>query len=94
MLNKEPAIFFGALGEIAKAVIPVLILGEFVHWSDKLTAAVMFFVGIMVASLSTMFTRQQSVPVTVADKQMEIAKASPVNRPTEQIIAQAKKEIS
>lgn len=93
MLTREPAIFFGALGEIAKAVIPVLILGEFVHWSDKMTAAVMFLVSVSVASLSTMFTRQQSVAVAVADKQIEIAKAASIDTPTDQIIQRAKETV-
>lgn len=92
MLNREPAIVFSALGEIAKAIIPVLILGEIVNWSDKMTAAIMLLVSVSVTSLTAIFTRQQSVPVAVADKQIEIAKASDVTRPTEDIIAQAKKE--
>lgn len=36
--------------------------------------------------------RSQVVAKTVADKQIEIAKAADVSTPTEQIIAQAKKE--
>lgn len=92
MLNREPAVVFAGLGEIAKAIIPVLILGELVSWDDKTTAAVMFLVSVSVTSLSTMFTRQSSVAMVVADKQIEIAKESSVSRPTEEIIAQAKKE--
>jgi hypothetical protein len=93
MFNREPAIVFNSLGEIAKAVIPVLILGEFVHWSDKMTAAVMFLVSVSVASLASIFTRQSSVSKVVADRQIEIAKAADVTTPTDQIIQQAKESI-
>lgn len=89
-MTKEPAILFSALGEIAKAVIPVLILGEFVHWSDKMTVAVMFLVGVAVASLTAIFTRQSSVAKVVAEKQIEVAKASSVSRSNESIIQEAK----
>lgn len=91
MFAKEPAVVFSALGEIVKAVIPVLVFGELVHWGDKLTAAIMFLVGILVASLSTMFTRSQSVSQVIADRQIEIAKASSVDRPTQDIIKEAAK---
>lgn len=91
MLNKEPAVFFGGLGEIAKAVVPVLVFGGFVHWTDKMTAAIMLLVSVAVQSLSTMFTRQQSVASVIADRQIEIAKASPVTRATEDIIKEAAK---
>lgn len=85
---------FNALGEIAKAVVPVLILGELVHWTDKMTAAVMFLIGVAVTSLSTVIVRNQSVSMQMADKQIEIAKASAVDRPTDQIIKEAKESLN
>jgi len=75
---------------MAKAVVPVLILSEVVHWSDKLTAAVMFLIGVAVTSLTTIFTRQLSVPTKVADRQIEIAKAASIDTPTQEIIQKAK----
>lgn len=91
ILNREPAAVISALGEIAKAIIPVLIFAEAVHWSDKLVAAVMFLVGVGVTSLSIIFTRSQTVSTATANKQIEIAKASPVTRSTDDIIKEAAK---
>jgi len=91
MFSREPAVVFSALGEIVKAVIPVLIIGEAVHWTDKMTAAVMFLVSVAVTSLSTIFTRSQSISTTMADRQIEIAKASSIDRPTEEIVQEAAK---
>jgi len=91
MFTREPAVVFNGLGEIAKAVIPVLILGDVVHWSDKMTAAIMFLVGVAVTSMSTMFTRSQSISTTIADRQIEIAKASSIDRPTQEIVQEAAK---
>jgi hypothetical protein len=62
MFTREPAVVFSSLGEIAKAVIPVLILGDVVHWDVKMTAAVMFLVSVAVSALSTVFTRSQTTP--------------------------------
>jgi hypothetical protein len=39
------------------------------------------------------FTRSQVVSIAVADKQIEIAKASDISRPTEQIIKEAKESL-
>lgn len=89
-MTREPAILFNGLGEIVKAIIPVLVIGGFVAWDDKMVAAIMFLVSVSVTSLTAMFTRQSSVPKVVADKQIEVAKASPVDRPNESIIQEAK----
>lgn len=90
MFNKEPAILFGGLGEIAKAVIPVLVIGGFVAWDEKMVAAIMFLVGVSVTSLTAISTRQSSVAKVVADKQIEIAKASSIDTPNADIIKEAK----
>jgi len=87
MFNKEPAVFFNSLGEIAKAVIPVLILGGFVHWGDKMVAAVMFLVGVAVTSLSTMFTRNNTVPTTTANQQIATAVRMPSTATVQDVIS-------
>ena len=92
IINKEPAAVFGSLGEIAKAIIPVLVLGGMVVWDAKMVAAVMFLVSVAVSGLSTIFIRSATVTNDTANKQIEIAKASDVSRPNDQIIAQAAKE--
>ena len=88
--NDEPAAVFGSLGEIAKAVIPVLVLGSVVHWDAKLVAAVMFLVGAAVTALAAMFTRSQTVSLATANKQIDIALAAKPDTLPETIIQQAK----
>lgn len=92
MWGREPAVVLGALGEVIRTVIPMLILFSVITWDDKQVAGVMLVVSVTMKFFEVLLTRSQVVAVQVADKQMEIAKASPVDRPTEQIIAQAKKE--
>lgn len=74
------------LGEIVKAVIPVLILAEVVHWTDKLTAAVMFFIGVVVTSLTAMFIRAQTVTHETANRQIAIAVEQPSGTSVQDVI--------
>lgn len=91
MLNKEPAVIFGALGEMARAVIPMLLIFNFIHWTQEQVGAVYLVISVGLATLTTLLTRSQTVSTATADKQIEIAKASPVDRPTEEIIKEASK---
>jgi hypothetical protein len=92
MLTKEPAVVLGALSEVVRAVIPTLIIFGIITWTGEQVAQVMLLTGVLVGFFNVLLTRTQVVPAVVADKQLEIAKASPVNRPTSEIIAQAEKE--
>ena len=91
--GKEPAVVFGGLATLISLVIPVLILFEIINWSDKQIAGVMALVTFATGFAATLLTRQSSVPQLVADKQIEIAKASSINTPTEHIIQQAKESV-
>ncbi len=90
VFGREPAVFFNGVGEIIRAGIPVAILAGWITWDDKVIAAVMLFVGIVLGFLTTMLTRSQTVTTEVANKQIEIAVASPVGTPIEAVIEKAK----
>lgn len=90
MVTKEPAIVFGALGEVAKAIVPVLILGGFVIWDEKMVAAVMFLISILVTSLSSVFIRSQSVSTEQANKQIGIALKADPSTSVKEVVEAAK----
>jgi hypothetical protein len=90
MFGKEPAVVLGALSEVVRAVIPTLIIFGLITWTGEQVAQVMLLVGVLVGFFNVLLTRTQVVPVTVADKQIEVAKASSVDRTNESIIQEAK----
>lgn len=90
MFGKEPAVVFGGLATLVGLIIPMLILFDFIQWTDKQIAGLMAVVSFSANFLATLLTRQGSVSLPVADRQIEIAKASSVNTPTAQIIQEAK----
>lgn len=87
MFNREPARILALL-----AAGLALAVGFGLSISGQQVNLIMVFAAALIPVIAGEATRSQVVPVVVADKQMEIAKASAVDRPTEQIIAQAKKE--
>jgi hypothetical protein len=90
MFGKEPAVILGALSEVIRAVIPTLIIFGFISWTGEQVAQVMLLVGVVIAFLNIALTRSQVVPIVVADKQIEVAKASSVSRSNQSIIDEAK----
>ena len=90
MFGKEPAVILGALSEVVKAIIPALIIFGLLKWTPEQVASVMFVVGVLVSSLTVILTRSNTVSTVVADKQIEIAKASDPSTATSTIIAKAK----
>jgi hypothetical protein len=94
MFGREPTVLIGGLAEIARAIVPLLVIFGYINWTDNQVAQVMLMIGVVVGVAEKVFARSQVVSTVVADKQIEIAKASDVNRPTDQIIKQAAKETS
>lgn len=91
MLGREPAVILGGISEVVRAVIPTLIIFGLIHWTSEQVAQFMLLVSVLVGTLTATLTRSQTVPAVTADKQIEIAKASPIDRPTEEIIKEAAK---
>lgn len=90
MITKEPAVVFGALGTVAKAIIPVLILGGLVIWDEKMVAAVMFLIGVTVDALSAIFVRSQTVTTDQANKQITVALAADPSTSVKEVVEAAK----
>lgn len=93
MFSKEPAVILGALSEVVRAVIPTLIIFGIIHWTGEQVAQIMLLVGVLVGFFNVLLTRTQVVPVGVADRQIEVAKASSIDRPNESIIREAKENV-
>lgn len=93
MLGKEPAVVLGALSEVVKAVIPLLIIFNFINWTGEQVAQVMLVVGVIIGFLNVVLTRSQVVPTERANEQIQRAIESPSNTTVEQVIkAQEKAE--
>ncbi len=77
LLGREPNIVLGALAEVIKAVIPMLVIFRVFHWTAEQVAQVMLVVGVSVAALNTMLTRAQTVSVAKSDELIKTAVAMP-----------------
>lgn len=91
-MGKEPAVFFGGIGQIFAAIIPALIVFDIIHWTDKQIAGIMFLTGVTIRFLTVLFTRKNVVSIETANSQIQTAiKASPDSGVTvEDIIATTK----
>lgn len=88
MFGREPARILAVIGAgLALAV------GFGLKISGQQVNLIMVFSAALITLLAGEATRSQVVPTQVADKQIEIAKASPVDRPTQQIIDEAKESL-
>lgn len=70
-----------------------LLIGFGLDLSGQQVNYIMIFAAALLALITGEATRSQVVAHAVADKQMEIAKASHVDRPTDQIIQEAKESV-
>lgn len=92
MLGKEPAVILGALSEVIKAIIPMLIIFNFINWSGEQVAQVMLVVGVIIGFLNVVLTRSQVVPTETANAQIAVGIKSPKNTTVEQVIAKQERE--
>ena len=92
-IKQEPTIVINALSEMLRQLLPLLvILGVFNLTPDKLSA-LSIAIGLVLGFFTTLFTRSQTVPIAVADKQIEVAKASDPSRSNATIIQEAKETV-
>lgn len=81
MLSKEPALILGAVNAV---------LALAVGFGLPVSPAQVGLINAAAAAILAVIIRQNSVAIPVANKQIEIAKVSSPDTPTEQIIQQAK----
>ena len=90
MFGKEPAVFFNGIGEIIRAVVPVLLIFGFIHWTPEQTGTVMLLVGVVLVFLTTMLTRSATVPTETANKQIQAGINAPTGTTVEDVVASTK----
>lgn len=77
MFGKEPAVILGALSEVVKAIIPMLIIFGFIHWTGEQVAQVMLVVGVSIAFFNVLLTRSQTTSLPQTDALIRTAVAQP-----------------
>jgi len=85
MFGREPAVVLGALAEIVKAVIPMLIIFGILKWTAEQTAQVMLVVGVVVGSLSIVLTRSQVRSEPEVNSLIRTAVKQPENTSVEKV---------
>lgn len=88
MFGKDPAIFFNGIGEIIRAIVPVLILFGLIHWTDEQIAGVFFLVSVLVSFLTTMLTRNAVTPTETVNTLIQTA----VKMPADSTVAEVKEK--
>lgn len=87
LFNREPARILAVLGAAL-----ALAVGFGLKISGEQINLIMVFAAALIALGTGEAIRSQVVPVKVADKQIEIAKAASIDTPNHEIIQQAKEE--
>lgn len=87
MFGKEPAVFFGGIGEILRAIVPLALIFGWVVWSSEQTGAVMLVINVVLGFLTTMLTRSQVVATQTANAQIETAIKGPPTATVGTVIA-------
>ena len=90
-IKTEPTIVINALSETIRQLLPLLVVLDVIHLSSEKLGALSIAIGLVLGFFTTLFTRTQVVSVDTANKQIEVAKASDVTRPTADIVAQVAK---
>lgn len=85
MFGKEPAVILGALAEVVKAIIPMLIIFGILHWTAEQVAQVMLVVGVLVGSLSIVLTRSQTTATPDVNALIRTAVKMPENATVEMV---------
>lgn len=92
MFNKEPTVIFGALAEVIRQIVPMLILFGIIQWTGEQVAQVMAVVSAGIALFTILLTRSQVVPTEKANAQIETAILMPATATVDQVIAKQERE--
>ena len=92
MFGKEPTVVFGALAEVIRQIIPMLILFGIIQWTGEQVAQVMSVVSAAIALFTILLTRSQVIPNEKANAQIETAIRMPANATVEDVIAKQQRE--
>jgi len=87
LFTKEPSIVLGALTEVIKAIIPMLIIFGFIHWTGEQVAQVMLVVGVTFTFVNVLITRSQVTPQADVNALIRTAVNMPSGTPVEDVKA-------
>lgn len=86
MFGKEPAVIFGGLGEVVRAIVPLLIIFGFIHWTPEQTAAAYLAVSVILGYIVTLLTRSNTTPTETVNELIKTA----VKMPADSTVAEVK----
>lgn len=72
MLGREPTVILGALGELTRQIVPMLLLFGLINWTDPQIAAVFMVVSASIKVFEVILTRSQVTPIEKANAQIQI----------------------
>lgn len=87
MFSKEPAVIIGIIAEVARSIIPLLLVFGFIQWNDSQIGQVMLVIGVTVAAAEKLFTRSQVRPEAEVNELIETAIQSPKSTRVEAVKA-------
>lgn len=82
---KEPTVIVNGIGEIIRAIIPLLIIFGFIHWTDQQIAAVILATSVTLGFLGTLFTRSVVTTTETSDKLIRTAVKMPTDTTVEEV---------
>jgi hypothetical protein len=92
MFEKEPTVILGALAEVIRQIIPMLIIFGIIQWTGEQVAQVMAVVSAAIAMFTILLTRSQVVSNEKANAQIETAIRMPTDTTVKQVIAKQERE--
>jgi hypothetical protein len=92
MFSKEPTVILGALSEVIRQIVPMLIVFGVIHWTSEQVAQFMLVVGSAITLFTILLTRSQVVPNEKANSQIETALAMPPTATVGQVVAKEQRE--
>jgi hypothetical protein len=78
-IKQEPTVVINAASEAIRQIIPMLVVLGVLNMTGEKASALNIVVGVFMGFLTTLYSRSQTVPNATADKQIEVAIASPAD---------------
>jgi len=92
MFGKEPTVILGALSEVIRQIVPMLIIFGVIAWSGEQVAQFMLVVGSAISLFTILLTRSQVVPTEKANAQIETAIRMPASASVGDVIKKEEKD--
>jgi hypothetical protein len=73
-----------------RQLLPLLVVLGVLHLTADKLSALSIAIGLILGFFTTLFTRSQTVPLDTANKQIEVAVASPKGTSIESVVAATK----